>query len=493
MSAQHDTDVLIAGAGPTGLVLACELARRGIAFRIIDQASEHFGGSRGDGIHPRTQEVFADLGVLDELHAAGDGGIPLRKYDGDELVWEGYPSEPVPATPGVPHPNPWFVPQFRIEEVLRKALAGHGGQVELGVGLRALHQDGQQVVAQLADGTALRARYLVGADGGRSTVRRALGIAFLGETDETTKALIADVRLTGLGRERALVWTRDGDIASVQPLAGTDLFTVTSSRYDLDPVPARLQEWLRAVTGLDLEVHEVHWNSVWRANARLAERYRDGRVLLAGDAAHVCPPTGGQGMNTGVQDAHNLGWKLAAVLRGADEALLDSYEAERYPVAEGVLRLSGRLLDLLREDDPEAHRRGPELNQLGLHYRGGPLAEDRRTDPAAVRAGDRAPDAPVLLDGAAVRLFELFAGPHWTLLDFGGTVPDPGIPGLDVHAVLRDPRPGALHDVHGHAHDGYGVDRSALLLVRPDGYLGWAGEPGDLAGLRAYLLPKLGS
>ncbi|MCA1188124.1 MULTISPECIES: FAD-dependent monooxygenase [unclassified Saccharopolyspora] len=493
MSAQHDTDVLIAGAGPTGLVLACELARRGIAFRLVDKATEHFGGSRGDGIHPRTQEVFADLGVLDDLHAAGDGGIPMRKYEAGRLVWEGHPGEPVPATPGVPYPNAWFVPQFRTEEVLRKALAGYGGQVELGVELRALRQDDRQVTARLADGTEIRARYLVGADGGRSTVRRTLGIEFRGETDETTKALIADVRLSGLGRDRALAWSRDGELASVQPLAGTDLFTVTASRDDVEPTPDGLGEWLNRLSGLDLRVHEVHWNSVWRANARLAERYRDGRVLLAGDAAHVCPPTGGQGMNTGVQDAHNLGWKLAAVLRGADEALLDSYEAERYPVAEGVLRLSGRLLDLLREDDPEAHVRGPELNQLGLHYRGGPLAEERRAEPAAVRAGDRAPDAPVLLDGAEVRLFELFAGPHWTLLDFGGTSAGLALPGLDAHAVLREPRPGAVHDVHGHAHDGYGVDRPALLLVRPDGYLGWAGAPGDLADLRAYLLPKLGS
>nr|WP_243794168.1 FAD-dependent monooxygenase [Saccharopolyspora gloriosae] len=399
MRTEHETEVLIAGAGPVGLVLACELARRGIGFRIIDKATEHFGGSRADGIHPRTLEVFADLGVLDELHAAGDGGIPMRKYAEGELVWEGRPSEPVPATPGVPHPNPWFVPQFRIEEILRKALAGRGGQVELGVELRELRQDDRHVTALLADGTEIRSRYLVGADGGSSTVRRALGIGFHGETDETTRMLIADVRLSGLGRDEALAWSRGGEMASAQPLAGTGLFTVTTSRDDIAATPAELQERLRWVSGLDVRVHEVHWNSTWRANARLAERYRDRRVLLAGDAAHVCPPTGGQGMNTGVQDAYNLGWKIAAVLRGADAALLDTYEAERRPVARDVLEVSGRLLDLMREDDPEAHVRGPELNQLGLHYRAGPLSAEERTTPGPVRAGDRAPDAPCARGG----------------------------------------------------------------------------------------------
>ncbi len=228
-------DVLIAGAGPTGLTLACELAARGLDIRVVDRADRFFGGSRADGIQPRTMEVFADLGVLDPILAAGDLGMEMRAYKGDEVVWEGRMSDPSEPTPSVPYPNIWFVPQFRTEEILRERLAGLGTRVELSTELTGFTQDADGVTATLVAGgvsETVRARYLVGADGGRSTVRRRLGIAFPGETDEDTTMMFADARVDGIGHDHGRVWPAGDRPARLTPLAGTDLFVV------LAPPPA---------------------------------------------------------------------------------------------------------------------------------------------------------------------------------------------------------------------------------------------------------------
>jgi hypothetical protein len=232
----------------------------------------------------------------------------------------------------------------------------------------------------------------------------------------------------------------------------------------------------------EVALREVTWSTVWRPNVRLARRYRDGRVFLAGDAAHAHPPTGGQGLNTGVQDAYNLGWKLAAALAAcpAAEALLDSYEAERRPVAERVLGLSEDLLRRHVEGAADAHERGPETRQLDIGYRGSPIVRDGRAHPGRLHAGDRAPDAPVI-DGAgrAVRLFDLFRGPHATLLLFGDTEPVPVPHGVHVHAVLPAGRAAAgdaVVDVGGHVAAAYDVPEGTAVLVRPDGYVGALGE-----------------
>ena len=201
---------------------------------------------------------------------------------------------------------------------------------------------------------------------------------------------------------------------------------------------------------------------MWRPNIRLADAFRAGHVFLAGDAAHVHPPTGGQGLNTGVQDAYNLGWKLAAVLRGAPAALLDTYEAERRPVAEEVLGLSTRLMDKHRNGDADAYRRGADTKQLGISYRGGPLAVDRRRTPGPLRAGDRAPDVPVEVGLASeTRLFEVLAHPEWTLIGDG---------------TVDGAR--SFVDSGGQVRAAYGAE---YVLIRPDGYVALlADEPAGL-------------
>ncbi|MES5816559.1 FAD-dependent oxidoreductase [Streptomyces sp. RG80] len=458
------TDVLIVGAGPTGLALGVDLARRGVDALVVEKAGELFPGSRGKGIQPRTMEVFDDLGVLDAIRAAG-GGYPVGMvWQDGERVGEHQMFDPAEATEDSPYNEPWMVPQWRTQQILAARLAELGGEVAFERELTGLTQDDEGVTAHFADGADLRARYLVAADGGRSAVRRALGIGMAGETVDPQPMLVADIRLTGLDRDHWHVFPPRGEsdgFLAICPLAGTEDFQVAAQFPEgtaVDVSPDGVRKVVAARSHLaPSDVTEVRWASDFRPRTALADRFRSGRVFLAGDAAHIHSPAGGQGLNTSVQDAYNLGWKLGAVLRdSAPVALLDTYEEERRPIAAEMLGLS---TSVHRGET----RRGDATRQLGLGYRDSSLTEETRTDPASVRAGDRAPDGT--LDG--VRLFDAFRGPHWTLMAVGTEAPE---------------GPSSVRVVRGPVHPAYG---SGLLLVRPDGYVGWAGETAD--GLPEYL------
>lgn len=473
----HDvqTDVLICGAGAAGLTLAIDLARRGIAFRLIEQRLAPFHGSRGKGLQPRTLEVFENLGIAERVFAAGGDYPPQREYQEDGQHVDSAFIIGTGESPGEPFPRPRMVPQFATEAVLRERLRELGARVEFGVTLVALEQDADGVSARLAQAgheEALRVRYLVGTDGGGSFVRKALGIDFPGKT-LGVRALVADVELTGLDRG---AWHRfnSGTPAAqlaICPLAGTALFQIQAPvalEGEVDLSAAGLQALVRERSGrADIAIHAVHWASAYSMNARLAARYRFGRVLLAGDAAHTHPPTGGQGLNTSVQDAHNLGWKLAAMLDGAPEAVLDSYEQERRPIAAGMLGLATRLLDAARQGEMQ---RGREVRQLDLAYPDSPFNLEHPPCSSGLRAGTRAPDAPVRgASGVPVRLFQLFAGGHWTLLGQDTARTDIAArPGLRIHTFGLH---GDLQDSDGHFHAAYGLRPGQWLLVRPDGYV----------------------
>jgi 2-polyprenyl-6-methoxyphenol hydroxylase-like FAD-dependent oxidoreductase len=408
----YETTVLIAGAGPTGLTLALDLARRKIHCRLIEAAETPFTGSRGKGIQPRTLEIFDDLGIIEPILVAGGPYPRLRMHLGSLSIRSLGSSKP--PTVSTPYPNLWMVPQSRTEAILRERLDALGGRVEFNTAIG--------VDAMLSTGEAVRVDFLIGCDGGRSTVRKALGLKLEGETIDEKPMLVADVEVDELNRQDWHIWPFvKGGAIGLCPLPNTPLFQLTAKA---ETVGTNFEGVVYRATGH--RIGRVVWQSIYQPAVRMVHRYRIGRVFLAGDAAHVHPPAGGQGLNTGVQDAYNLGWKLAHVMRGGPDSLLDSYESERLPIAGPVLGLSKHL------HHKRSIKRGDLTDQLGLHYRGSSLSSGYAL--GDLHPGDRMPDV-ALADGS--RLFEHMRGSHAT-----------------EFATVEGPR----------------------ILIRPDGYIAHIGE-----------------
>ncbi|HWS39054.1 MAG TPA: FAD-dependent monooxygenase [Actinoplanes sp.] len=480
---------VIAGAGPTGLTLARQLTRHGVPFRLVEQSPQPFTGSRGKGIQPRTLEVLDDLGLLDRFQAAGADYPPMVAHLPDGGVHEFRLDEPRDPTPAVPWPNMLMVPQWRTAELLAEGLP-----IEFGVAVTAVTQTGDGVEVTLSTGETVPARYLVATDGGRSTIRKILGIPFEGSTHEEERMTIADVRLTGLSRGHWHVWPALK--LALCPLPGTDDFQLTappSTGSPNDPAtppstgspddpdrpaaPPSIGSPNDLVAAADpgITITEVRWQSEYRANMRMAARFRDGHVFLAGDAAHVHSPAGGQGLNTGMQDAYNLGWKIAT----GDSALLDTYEEERLPVAAAVLGITTHLHQRHVDGADDAlNRDDPALRQLSLTYRTSSLSAEHRPAPGTVRAGDRAPDGPAAPAGSVPRrVFDLLRGPHVTVLAFHWTAP---LPDWDV----------PTHDATTAA-ESYDVTGPTLLLIRPDNHIGCAThDPADITAYLSRVTPR---
>jgi 2-polyprenyl-6-methoxyphenol hydroxylase-like FAD-dependent oxidoreductase len=418
----YEKTILIAGAGPTGLTLAIDLLRRGITCRLIEAAATPYTGSRGKGIQPRTLEIFDDLGIIEPILAAGGLYPRLRIHLGPLSIRAGSLGSSKPPTASTPYPNLWMVEQSRTEEILRERLHALGGCVEFNTAIVTFRQDEDSIEAALSTGEVVRAEFLVGCDGGHSTVRKLLALRLEGESIDEKPMLVADVDVEGLDRRDWHVWPlAKGGVIGLCPLPKTQLFQLTGSA---EAIGSDLESVVHRATGH--RVGRVRWQSIYQPAFRMVNRYRVGRVFLAGDAAHVHPPAGGQGLNTGVQDAYNLGWKLAHVMRGGRDSLLDSYESERLPIAAAVLGLSKQLLQ------KRSIKRGSLTDQLSLHYRDSSLSSGDAL--GTLHPGDRMPDT-LLEDGS--RLFDHMRGPHAT--DF---------------ATSGGPR----------------------ILIRPDGYIAHIGQ-----------------
>lgn len=489
--------VLIAGAGPVGLTLAIDLVRRGIDVRAISSGSGPFPGSRAKGIQPRTLEVLDDLGVVEDIRASATTYPKLGIHLGPVTVKRTMIALH-DVTEDVPHPNTFLAGQYDTDAALLRRLESLGGRVDFSTTLVDLRQDEEGVTASLEgpDGPEqAHADYLVGADGGSSAVRRALDIPFEGTTDEADRMIVADLQMTGLSRDVWHVWPRPGGrFMAMCPMPGGEFFQLMlklPKGVEADMSPEGLMRSIRSFWGAGkVHVDAVRWSSVWRPNIRLAERYRERRVFLAGDAAHVHPPTGAQGLNTGVQDAYNLGWKLAQVLAGAPDGLLDSYEDERQPVAVGVLGLASTLYASTRTRPAAAMKRGDKERQLSVTYRGGPLALGVTDAAEGLQPGDRASNVDwVDSNGVDQRLIDHLRGPHFTLVHLC----DAAAPAVD----LDWPKGAAeLHTVRlvdasaAHAAEMWGLTVPATVLIRPDGYVAhiWRGaETPSIADVAAFV------
>ncbi|MFG2543129.1 rifampin monooxygenase [Streptomyces sp. NPDC048594] len=455
-------DVLVVGAGPTGMMLAGELRLHGVQVRVLDKETEPTRVVRSLGLHVRSIEVMDQRGLLERFLAHG------KRYPaGGFFAGIG---KPAPVELDTTHPYVLGIPQPVTDRLLTDRAVELGAEVERGRELAGLSQDDQGVTAELADGTRLRARYLVGCDGGRSTVRKLLGVGFPGEPSRT-ETLIGEMRAGAEPEEVAAV---TAEVRETQkrfgagPL-GDGFYRVVVPAADVAEdrsVPPTLDEFrrqLKACAGTDFGVHAPRWLSRFGDATRLAERYRTGRVLLAGDAAHIHPPVGGQGLNLGIQDAFNLGWKLAAEVNGwAPDGLLDSYHTERHPVAADVLDNTRAQMELLStEPGPQAVRRLlaelARFEDVSRHLTEKVTALNVRYDLGAGHelVGRRMRDVE-LRQG---RLYELTRTGRGLLLDRAGRLSVTGWSDRVDHVV----------DV------GARLEVPAMLL-RPDGHVAWAGD-----------------
>jgi 2-polyprenyl-6-methoxyphenol hydroxylase-like FAD-dependent oxidoreductase len=484
------TDVLIIGAGPTGLTLACDLARRGVGHRVVERDPAPNRATRAKTVQPRSLEVLDDLGAVDHVLRHGVAALPMRFHEPSGAIVD-KPSISVRADEEfrTPYPDPLWIGQFDVEHALRQRLDELGGQVEFGAEVVGVEQDddGVTVTLRTSDGDErVRARFVVGADGGKSGTRKFAGLPLVGRTYGEQRWYLGDVTVPGLDRDHMHIWPSEHGMLGLTPL-GDELWQFQSPILPDEHAETPSVEFYqrlfddRAGKGA-VELASASWLSVYQVNVRMVENYRNGRVLLAGDAAHVHSPAGGQGMNTGIQDAYNLGWKITSVLDGARPALLDTYGAERVPVASTVLEMSTAKMSRAMAEAGSGTEDGlgsalanvgdGALNSgLGIHYRTTSPIVFPGAATAGPAAGDRAPNVSGLRGkDFSGDLFDLLRGPHWSLIAYEHTDPvifDNAKPThMHVHRIGS-----AIADTKGEFERVYQPYPGELILIRTDGYI----------------------
>jgi 2-polyprenyl-6-methoxyphenol hydroxylase-like FAD-dependent oxidoreductase len=553
-TATTETAVLIVGAGPVGLTAAAALAHLGIACRVIDKNPQPVAESRALGVQARTLELLERLGLVEPFLAEGviaqHGRIHLDGQEKIRLDFSHLES---------PYPCVLLLEQSRTERILGQHVASQGVAIDRSTELLALLQDPAGVNCRLrrADGReeTCRAQYVLGCDGAHSAVRKQVGLEFAGEAFPGA-FLLADVHLgCNWPHDEVRVYTGQRGFLAAFPISGSRWRIVSRLPDEIEPPAQATIELLSKLCAEqgppDMRPHDPLWLNIFRISSRVVARFREGRVFLAGDAAHIHSPAGGQGMNTGMQDALNLTWKLALTLRGrGGQRLLDSYDAERRPNAEQLVRATERAtramtghgvaatvlrhgaLTLLGKLEFVRERIATEMSELEIHYRQSPICgehtqglqewlhgEDDAPHPrikdcldfaGGPHPGDRAPDAEGLCrsPGDSRRLFQewrkdlrhqllIFAGLSFQrrrlaqLEAFVQQVNSAGtglINATLIRCGLGKPMPGrVLYDTQALAHSRYGARQECLYLVRPDGYVGFRSQPVDLPALERHL------
>jgi len=539
------TDVLIVGGGPVGLMLACELRRRDIDCRIIDKYAEFPTTSRANGVQPRAVEVLDSLGVADKIIPESYRAKGFRILrDGTEVgrIEPNIAPDPDELS-GEPYHGMVFANQAVVEKALRDKLVELGGQVELRRELTSIEEIPGGIVADVVDLAAgdverVHAKWLVGCDGGHSVVRTLLRLPFEGK-DYPDQFVQADVYLDAdLPEGLMTLWLNDQGLLAAIPFREPGLWRIAAQIFpdsdgNIPQASVKLFQRLLAERGADTttKILEAVWLSNFVVHHRIVDHYRKGHAFVAGDAAHVHSPIGGQGMNTGIQDADNLAWKLALVINGAPEKLLESYETERLPVGRKVLqqtdvnhrlRVSGSALaDILMDHVVIPLLRVPVIldvvgdfvlkrgAQLDVSYHSSSLSEQTGRFRKGPKAGDHAPDGQLLEpSGRPTSLFARFRTPDFRLLIFQGRR-NPAeatalvaigrrvrgaTDGLVIPAVIITDNPttagddvDVLSDPGQRTHICYGVSTPSLYLIRPDGYVGFRCHASDEAELVNYL------
>jgi 2-polyprenyl-6-methoxyphenol hydroxylase-like FAD-dependent oxidoreductase len=484
-SQTSSSQVLIVGAGPTGLVLAARLLARGIPVRIIDKAAAPAWQSRAVSLTARSLELLETIGLAETFIAHGHQVRRFRMSAGRRSL----------LNLDISHNGSKYgfflhLPQSETERLLRARVDELGGTVEQGVELVRLSDQGEHVDATLRDAagneTEASARYAVGCDGAHSRVRHELGLSFEGQP-YPNDWLLADVALDGIARDDEIrsFFRPDGLPLVCLPMGGNRWRLVmpnAGDRAGRAPSIDEIQDLVTQRAPWRIEVSDPGWLATFRCQLRSTSTYRRGRVLLAGDAAHIHSPAGGQGMNTGMMDAHNLAWKLGLVTGGAPEALLDTYGQERIPVAADVLRLTDKMIGWATMRHPVKRalrdtlvpaatslptvqkRAARRLSQVSIAYPPGPLVRPDGTRPRP-KPGERMPDVELRMDAGTTRLYQALQHGRHVLL----------VSGANAHAAFE----ASGLEVFASLVDVFEAGREApvsFALVRPDGVLAARGS-----------------
>ena len=511
-TATTKTDVIIIGAGPTGLALACQFIRYGVDFVIVDKNETTTPHSKAIGVQARTLEIYEQIGLADKLIDLGWKAERARMIVGGEVRGEISLADIGKGMSA--YPFVLIVEQGKHETVLHDFIKSNGHNVRWRTELQKFEQDdnGVTVTIKNPDGgiETVEAKYLVAADGAKSPVRHALGLSFEGSTFERM-FYVADVDIDWEVEHDALtaVLMKDNLLAFF-PMSGEKQWRIVGtfpeefSKDEGDVLYEEIEEQIKRDTELKLDITGVNWFSTYKVHTRHVERFREGRCFLAGDAAHIHSPAGAQGMNTGIQDGYNLAWKLALVLSGnASETILDTYNEERLPNAETLLRTTDRFFNLAASPEPllsyirvhvfpyiagvafslDAVKRFvfPRISQIAIQYRDSSLSDHEDDAGLDVKSGDRMPY--LLIDGKSV--YDRLHDPRFHFVSFSdGLVEE--VPS-EVDSELASLLTRHQLPLFPHIAEAFGRNESFSVLLRPDNYIAKISEGVSSAPAEEYL------